>query len=139
RAVTSLAALPEDRDAAPAMAAARLLAAQKTDGALAVLLDYLPFAPNDLVRQEVQLTVNALALGDAARHQPGLLQALQDADPFKRASAGEALTRAGPGGKTLAAPLLRDPNPHVRLQIALAFAELGERDAVQVLIDLLAV
>lgn len=139
RAVTSLAALPEDRDAAPAMAAARLLAAQKPDGTLAVLLDYLPFAPNDLVRQEVQLTVNALALGEAAKHKPALLQALQDADPFKRASAGEALTCVGPAGKTLAAPLLRDPNPRVRLQIALALAEAGERDAVRVLIDLLAV
>src|SRR6266702_583843 len=63
---------PADREVLQRVATS--LAAQKPNEALAVLLDYLPFAPNSQVRQEVQLTVNALALSEAAKHKPALLQ-----------------------------------------------------------------
>jgi hypothetical protein len=136
RAAACLAALPEYRDGAPAMATARLLAVHKPPGALAVLLDYVPFAPTEPVRQEVQLTLNALAAGD--KPEPVLLEALKDPDPARRAAAGEALARSGPAGKALAVALLRDLSPRVRLRLGVALAEAGERQAVPVLIALLA-
>src|SRR5439155_2508609 len=104
-----------------------------------VLLDYVPFAPDELVRQEVQLALDALAFDPTGKPDPALVAALKDSDPFKRAAATEALARSGPAGKALAVPLLRDPHPRVRLQLVLALAEAGERDAVPVLIDLLGI
>jgi hypothetical protein len=139
RVATSLQALPPDRDAAPAMATARQIVVHKPAGALAALLDYVPFAPDELVRQEVQIGLNAFAAESAGKPDATLFAALKDAEPFKRAAAVEALARSGPGGRELTIGLLRDPSPRVRLQVALALAEAGDRDAVSALIDLLAV
>ncbi len=135
RAAILLRGLPAERDDSVALAAARVLARQKADGALVVLLDYAPYAPDELVRQELQLAINDLAGTDGEL----LRAAVRGDDPLRRAAAGEALARGGAAGKALARPLLRDPSPRVRLPIGLALAELGEADAVPVLIELLAV
>lgn len=118
-------------------AAARLLAVRKPAGAVEVLLAYLPFADNDNVADEVRTTLTALALRDG-KPEPLLVAALTDKDSLRRATAGEILCRAGIADlKPSLRKLLHDPQPLVRLRLALAFVAAKDRDAVQVLIDLL--
>jgi hypothetical protein len=136
RATASLQALPADHSGALVMAAARQLARHKELGALRILLDYLPYASDDLVRQELQLAINNLA---TTTRTPALPAMLKDADPIKRAGAAEALARADADARVLASGCLTDANPRVRLQVALALADQAERAAVPVLTELLAV
>ncbi|HXG12587.1 MAG TPA: HEAT repeat domain-containing protein [Gemmataceae bacterium] len=119
-------------------AVARLVALRRPPGAAEVLLDYLPFADDESVIEEIR---NALAA--VARHgdkvEPVLLRALEDPLPLRRAVAAEALGQAGveearPG----LVKLLHDPRPVVRLRVALALANLREPTAVSTLITLLA-
>lgn len=137
RAEDCLRRLQRGGDAAVCAAAARVVARKKPAGAAAVLLAYLPFAENEFVAEEVRNALAAVASpGDKA--DATLRSALADADPFRRASAGEALGRGGPPGERPAVQrLLSDADPSVRLRVAVALAGAGDRDAVPVLIDLL--
>jgi len=118
-------------------AAARLLAARKPVTAIATLLDFLPFADNDAVADEVRSALAALALPEGKPDK--LLQAaLSDKTPLRRAAAAEALIRAQ--AKELLPDirkLLRDPDPGVQLRVAMTLAHAKERETVPVLIDLL--
>jgi HEAT repeat protein len=121
-----------------ALAAARLIARSKPAGAAQVLLDYLPNASDERVVEEVRKALAAVAVR-GGRAEETVLQALTDKRPIRRAAAGEALVRAGDKGQRQAArPLLEDPAPQVRLQVAHALAEAKEKSAVPVLIRLLA-
>src|SRR5262249_3632673 len=75
------------------MAAARIIAQRKPAGAVPVLLDFLPFADNDAVSEQVRAALAALAGSPSG--SPSLLSALDDKDPLKRGAAGEALAGAG--------------------------------------------
>ncbi len=118
-------------------AAARLLARRQVAGAVPVLLAYLPFAPNTLAAEEVRKALTALAVRDG-KAEPALVAALADPVAGRRAAAAEALCRAGLKETHAAVKqLLKDPDPEVRLQVALALANAHDRDAIPVLIDLL--
>jgi hypothetical protein len=121
-----------------AVAAARLLARRKPAGTAEVLLAYAPFADSEDVTPEVRAALAAVAWpGD----QPAavLVKGLADAHPLKRALAAEALIRAAPAGRRAAYhKLLKDPDPAVRLRVALAFLDARDREAVPVLIALVA-
>src|SRR5262249_53466711 len=70
---------------------------------------------------------------------PALLKALASDRAVTRAAAAEALCRAGAKDHLKAmVPLLKDSDPLCRLQVALALLQLHERQAVPVLIALLA-
>src|SRR5262249_37355336 len=105
--------------------------------AAAVLLDYLPYAPDEAIARDARTTLTALAVRDG-KPDAALLAALKDALPAKRRAAGEALVRAGAAD---ALPDVRklpaDPEPQVRLALALVLVEHKEKPAVPVLIDLL--
>jgi HEAT repeat protein len=119
-------------------AAARLLAWRKPPAAAEVLLDYLPFAPDEALSDEVEAALAEVVFQGRVA-DPAVLRALTDPVPLRRAAAGLALCRAG--GVQLVSrvrPLLHDPEPAVRFRLAMALAELREQDAVPVLIDLLA-
>jgi hypothetical protein len=117
-------------------AAAHVLAARKPDGAAAALLAFLPFA-EEVVQAEARAALAALALRDGKPEQV-LVKALKDAVPLRRSAAGEALCGArAPGVDAELRALLKDPDPEVRLRIALAFLALNDREAVPVLIALL--
>jgi HEAT repeat protein len=119
-------------------AAARVLVQLKPDGAAEVLLAYLPFAEDDTVAAEVRGDLTTLAVRDG-RPEPGLVAALADKQPVKRAAAAEALCRAGAAGQMAAIrKLLHDPDAVVRLRVGMALCTAGEKEAVPVLIDLLA-
>jgi HEAT repeat protein len=119
-------------------AAARLVALRRPSGAVPVLLDYLPFADNDSMVSEVQLALTALAMKDG-KPESVLVQALGDKLSLRRAAAAEALARAGgPEERAAVSKLLKDGDLGVRFRVALALATSREKDAVPVLIDLLA-
>ncbi|MCI0460705.1 MAG: HEAT repeat domain-containing protein [Gemmataceae bacterium] len=138
RAEECLRLIAKDYNGALPAAAARLLAARKPPGAAEVLLAYLPFADADQVAEEVQSTLAALAVHEG-KPEPALAAALTDAMEVRRAAAAEAFCRAGVAAVLPAVrQLLKDPEPAVRLRVALALAGNREKEAVPVLIDLLA-
>lgn len=129
-----------DQGAAGTVVAAgvRMLARLKPPGAVEVLLSYLPASEDEVVAEEVRAALAALAVRDL-KADPALVAALSDALPGKRAAAGVALCRANaPGQMAAIRKLLDDPEPIVRMRVALALAVTREKEAVPVLISLLA-
>jgi HEAT repeat protein len=121
-----------------AAAALRLVALRKSAGAAAVLLSYAPFAEDEVVAGDLLTTLTVLAVRDGNPH-PIVLNALKDEQPLRRALAAEALCRAGVGAKRAdVEQLLKDGDAGVRLRAGLALASVGKKEAVPVLIDLLA-
>jgi len=115
----------------------RLVALRKPRGAAEALLAFVPFAEESLVGEETLAALAAVAVRDG-KPEPSLLQALQDKLPSRRAAAAEALWRAGVAEQRPAVrKMLQDPDPSVRLRVALALVASQERDAVPVLIALL--
>lgn len=116
----------------------RLLALRKPPGSLEALLAYLPFADNQAIASQVQNTLGTLAIRDG-KPDPLLLQALSDKVGLRRLAAAELICQAGAKDHLPAVrKLLGDPEPLVRMRVALAMAELKEKEAVPVLISLLA-
>lgn len=129
---------PAEKDHAASSAAARLIARDKPPEALRVLLDFVPYATNEAVRQDVQRAINAVALVDK-KPAPVLLETLKDKDAARRAAAGEALVRVvGLGAKDQISPLLTDEHPLVRYQVGLALVEKHDKGGLPLLIDSLA-
>jgi HEAT repeat protein len=127
------------KDSTPPLSPAvpRLLALRRPGGAVEVLLNFLPFAEDELVREEVQHALNTLAAQEG-KPDPLLMRALADRAGVRRAAAAEALCNCRSGGEHLAAvrKLLKDPEAGVRARAALALAGRGDREAVPVLIAL---
>jgi HEAT repeat protein len=118
-------------------AAARLLAVRKPDGAAAAMLAYLPLA-DETTAAEIEAALTVLAPRDG-KLDPALAAALGDRSPARRAVAAEVVCRAGlPEQRALVRPLLKDPDAEVRLRASLALAGAREKEAVPVLIALLA-
>jgi HEAT repeat protein len=116
-------------------AAVRLLAARKAAGSTEALLAYLPYADPDTVGDEIRTGLTALAVQEG-KVDKVLVAALQDKEPLRRASAAEALTRAGVDEtKGDVAALLKDANAGVRWRVATALVMAKNRDAVPALID----
>jgi HEAT repeat protein len=119
-------------------AAARAIARLKPAGAAEVVLAYLPFAVDQGVVDELCKGLAAVAVRDG-KADPAIVRALADKAPIKRAAAGEALARSATGQPLAdARALLHDPDPGVRLRVALALVPKKEKEVVPVLIDLLA-
>jgi HEAT repeat protein len=120
-------------------AAARLLARRKPAGAAEVLLAYAPRVAGQPGEEAVGDALAALAVRDG-KADPALVKALEDKSAGRRATAAVALARGGARDQLPAIrKLLQDAEPSVRMQTALALAGLKEKEAVPVLIDLLAV
>jgi HEAT repeat protein len=122
------------------MGTARLTALRRPDGATEAMLAYLPFADDDDgMVAEVKAALTTLALDKNGTPDPALVRALGDPAPIRRAVAGEALAKGGgPGVRDDVKRLLKDPDLSVRQAAATALTIAGEKDAVPVLIDLLA-
>ncbi len=116
----------------------RLLSLRQPAGAVEALLDYLPHAEIEHHRVEVRKALAALAVR-AGRLEPALVRALADPLPGRRLAAAEAILAAGTLEQRAAVrKLLRDTDPSVRLRIAAALAGKREREAIPVLIELVA-
>jgi hypothetical protein len=119
-------------------AAARLLAACKPEGASEALLAFVPSIEDDSVAEEVQAALVALAVHDG-KPDKNLLEALDDPVPARRSAAVEALSQAGLAKqRPEMRKLLHDPDLLVRQRTACALASAQEKEAIPVLIDLLA-
>jgi hypothetical protein len=118
-------------------AAARLVAARKPEGAIDVLLAFVPSVENDSVADDVDAALAALAIHDG-KPDKALLAALNDPVPVRRAAVVAILARAGLAKeRPELRRLLHDPDLLVRQRAALALAVAGEKAAIPVLIDLL--
>lgn len=116
----------------------KLIALRKPPGAAEVLLAYLPSAEDEAIASEVHSALAAVVVRNGAP-DPTVLKALDDPVGARRAAAAVALCQAvGFDGRPLARRRVQDPDPAVRLPVALALAKAQDRDAVPVLIDLLA-
>jgi hypothetical protein len=119
-------------------AAARLLAQKKAAAAAATLLAFLPFADDELVADEVRRALVGVAVRDGIADK-ALVRALDDKLPLRRGAAVEALVRAGTAEQRQGLrKFLHDPDAGVRLQTALSFVDHKDKEAVPVLIGLLA-
>jgi HEAT repeat protein len=121
-------------------AAARLLALRKPDGAAEALLAYLPLAENENLIEEIKKSLAVLAVRDG-KLDAAVVRALADDLSAIRATAAEALVKGGgKDGIAAARRLLRDDAAAaVKLRVALALAQVGDKESVPVLIDLLTV
>lgn len=116
-------------------AAARLIGLRKPDATMETLLAYIPFADNESVADEVRQVLAKLAVVEG-KVNPLLVKGLEDTLPLRRAASAEALAKAGEH-KQAVRKLLQDPEPFVRLRVALALVHAREPEAVAVLIDVL--
>jgi len=138
RARRIISAINTDSEIQRVTAAGRLLAVRKPPGSARVILDYLPFAHDDTIEEEMLTTLSSVAwAGHAA--DADLVRALNDSQPAKRAAAGRVLG-AGPDQALRSAvrPLLHDPDLNVRLRAAQGLLAGKDKEAIPTLIDLLA-
>lgn len=120
-----------------AMAAVRLLAKRDPPESVRVLIDYLPFADNDVIEEEV---IQALLAISAKRKQldESLRRALTDEVPIRRAVAALVVGKLGTvEDRAIIKKLLQDASVEVQLRAAQGLVEAKEKEAIPVLIRLL--
>jgi hypothetical protein len=129
---------PDDKDFATMAAAARLMQRDRPEGSLPVLLAFVPFATDELVRQEVQKAINLVGMTDK-KPAKELLAALKSPEAAQRAAAGEALVRGlGASAKELIDPLLKDDHSLIRYQVGNALVEKHDKAGLPLLIQSIA-
>ncbi|HEY7326108.1 MAG TPA: HEAT repeat domain-containing protein [Gemmataceae bacterium] len=121
-----------------AAAVARVLRVRKPAGTAETLLAFLPGAYDGIVAEEIQQTLSAVAQS-RVDVRASFVRALSSSASAQRLAAAVALCRLDisdywPALRTL----LQDSESGVRLQVARELASAGDRQAVPVLIDLLA-
>jgi hypothetical protein len=117
-------------------AASRLVKARKPDGALTVLLAYVPFADDDAVREEVLDALAALGNQDG-KFDRLLAEALKDSLPARRAAAARVVGRStNPDQRKAVRELLTDRDAQVRFSAAQGLLAGGDKAAVPVLVAL---
>jgi hypothetical protein len=116
--------------------AARLAAIVRPAGAAEALVTILPWADDESAEEAVFQTLGTLALRDGAADS-AVVSATHDREPLRRAAAGYVLGQAMPDQRSLALPLLNDPDPRVRFRTACGLIRGGDRAAVPALIALI--
>jgi HEAT repeat protein len=116
---------------------ARLVAYRKPSGAAEALLTFLPFAEDAAMAEEVRAALIDVTFRDG-HADPAVVKALEDQNASRRAAAAEALVWGGAAERKRVLLLLHDADAEVRGRAALALAGRQNKEAVPVLIDLLA-
>jgi HEAT repeat protein len=125
--------------AAVVQSAVRMLAAHCPEGAAEALINYLPFADDETVVQEIETALHTVGIHDGALDS-ALVRALSDAAPIRRSVAAQVICQiGGSAGRNYVRPLLKDTKPSVRMQAALSLTETHDAEGMPVLIDLIAV
>jgi len=118
-------------------AAVRLLAKTPDAGTLIALLRYLPYASEPDLADEIWFYLDHIALQKGVVH-PELVSALRHSLPACRALAGCIVGHRGsPTERKLAARLLLDSDPTVRLRAAQGLLAAQDEASIPTLIDLL--
>jgi HEAT repeat protein len=141
RRVESCLALADKTSTPEALAAAvRQLGRKPVAGAAAALLDFVPSVEDEFVLDEFGPALARVGVKDA-KPEPELIAALTDKIAPRRAVAAEAVGRAAGNNEELrrtARALLKDPDVNVRRRAAFGLLASKDREAVPVLIALLA-
>jgi hypothetical protein len=138
RAAACLAAIETNPGSALPAAAVRLIRQKRPEGTIAALLAYLPCALNDLVEEEILITLRALGARDG-KLDHALLAALGDPHREKRSAAALVVGQLGNSNeRPLVRRLLADADPKVRLRAAQGLIAGRELGAVPHLVALLA-
>src|ERR1051326_3708121 len=119
-----------------AMAAARLLAQRNTKGASSTLLDYLPFADDELVQESIFAALAKLDV-KGGKADDLIREAVESKVMVRRLAAAYVLCRAAEDDRKLAVKLLQDTDVPVRFQAASGLLRAGVKDAVPELARLL--
>jgi HEAT repeat protein len=134
---------------AQVLAAARLIKHRRVAGAGAVLLEYLPVAPDTAVEEEVDASIYGLAMlgadlqvmppvAKAGSLDPLLVKTLTDKEPARRAIAALVVGRYGDAAERRdVAKLLTDTDPTVRYRAAQGLACSRDAAGLPVLVELL--
>jgi len=120
------------------LAVARVAALRKPPGAVEAILRYLPSQDDDGLREEFQSALAAVAfLGGEAN--PAIVAALSDKSGTRRIAAARALcTVPRPEHLDKVRRLLKDPEPAVRLAVAVALADVRDSAALSALASFVA-
>jgi HEAT repeat protein len=114
----------------------RQVAALRPPGAVAALIEYLPYSDDDAVATEVSRAIVSMT-GREGKPDPALVRALEDGSVARRAAAADALCPLNDEAlRPALRRLLKDPKPMVRLRAAIGLCEANDEQAVPVLIDL---
>jgi HEAT repeat protein len=136
RARDCLAQVRREQAAPVVLSGVKLVARRRPADTVPVLLDYLPFAEDEGVAEEVRASLAALTAQDG-KPEPALLGALESAEAGRRAEAGVILARANLADTRPAVRrLLNDEDAAVRLRVGRALVKTKDRDAIPVLIEL---
>ncbi len=136
---TCVAAIRKKHPASLPLAAVRLLRQKAPPQAAAVLLDYLPFANDRGVEEEILIGLPSLSWREG-RAVPALASALKAELAARRGAAGFVLGRSPDAGQRKAVrALLKDADPWVRLRAAQGLVAGQDKAAIPTLLDLLAV
>jgi HEAT repeat protein len=120
------------------LALARLIALRKPPGAAEAILAYLPSQDEDGLREALENALAAVVFSNGEAN-PVLLKALTDGSPIRRIAAARALCAVPhPDHLEKARRLLQDPDPAVRLAVALALAEARDPGALPALTSFIA-
>lgn len=114
----------------------RLLAFRKPAGTTEAILAYLPCAHLSDNLQAAQQVLGHLVMQDERAIVP-LKEAILSPEPVRRAAAAKALCRLRDDEiQRMVGRLLNDPKESVRLEVGLALAESGHRQAIPVLLEM---
>jgi hypothetical protein len=114
----------------------KLVVRQRPPNTVAVLLDYLLFAEDESVAEEIRASLAALTKRDG-RPEPVLLGALESAESDRRAEAGAVLARANlADARPAVRRLLTDEDASVRLSVGRALVVAKDREAIPALVEL---
>jgi HEAT repeat protein len=101
------------------------------------IINYLPYAPDPCVQEEIYFTVNDLT-ESANKIDPALISALEDVFPSRRALAACIVGRLGTvRERVLVRRLLQDRDPLVRLRSAQGLLAARDKSILPILIGLL--
>jgi hypothetical protein len=136
RARACLAELRREQAAPVVLSGVKLVARRRPPDTVAVLLDYLPFAEDEGVAEEIRASLAALTKQDG-KAEPAFLGDLESGEPDRRAEVGIILARADLADtRDAVRRLLKDEDASVRLRVGRALVGARDRDAVPVLIEL---
>ncbi len=142
-------AIEEKSPSSLVVAAARVLKHRRTQSAAAVLMEYLPVAPDDVVEEEVDAALFSLALigarldvlpplVKAGKMDALFVKALSDKESSRRAIAALVVGRYGSAEQRKAvAALLTDKEPAVRFRAAQGLVCARDPRGLPVLLELL--
>ena len=135
RAADCLQSIQQGGEQGLAVAACQVLARRKPAGAVPALLGYVPNAANDQVTASVIAALEQLALAEG-KIDPSLANALTDEEAARRAAAAVVVARHSPGHRPAVRKLLADTDVGVRCAAALTLTTLGDKTAVETLLEL---